>query len=374
MQNTGAPATSETRTEVVLRRIAHVSIIFMAIITLIFVLKYGQTILAPLTLAIIVGLVLGPIAGRLEAFGLPAWVSGLVGVFLFLIIIGVAIVGFAVPLAEWMDRLPIIWNRLQAELADWEGLIASVSSMQEEIRAIAGQPSRELTVNINETDPVAQVAILAPSLAAQIILFLAGLFFFIATRHEIRGTVVDKFIKENRSVKLRQMLDDIGDKVSSYMLSITGINIGLAAVATFAFWVLDVPSPMLWGLLAGVLNFVIYLGPAVMTLIMFAVGLSTFSDMGSALTPPAVYLFINFLEAQFATPLALGRIMTINPFLVFLTIIFWIWLWGPIGGFVAVPLLVIGKTLLQNIVLITSLDPLEAQPRVVLPDRGDTRR
>lgn len=331
-----------------LRRCAYLSLVFMALILLVVVLYLAKAILSPLFLAVIVGLVLGPMADRIEAFGIPAWLSAVMMVGIFLTAIAIAMAGFAVPLSEWMDRLPQIWLRLQAELANWKGFLASLSNLQEQLNAMTGAAASDVTVNVSETNTVAQVAFLAPSLAAQIILFLACLFFFIATRNGLRRSIMAQLKKSRRRTKLARILVKIEKQISSYMLHITLINIMLALVVSGALWVMHVPSPLLWGLLAGMLNFVIYIGPAVMTLILLAVGLAISRDFQGIVTPAAIYLFINFLEAQFLTPLVLGRVMTLNPFVIFFSLVFWIWLWGPVGGFIAVPVLMIVTLFLQN--------------------------
>lgn len=112
-------------------------------------------------------------------------------------------------------------------------------------------------------------------------------------------------------------------------------------------WALGVPSPPLWGMLAGLLNYVIYVGPAVMVVLMTCVGLAIGDTPLAIATPPLVYLALNLTEAQFITPTVLGRTMTLNPFVVFLAIAFWIWLWGPVGGFVAVPILLVVATMIE---------------------------
>lgn len=338
----------DPRVDFILKRCAFISLIFMALVVLIVVLHLAKTILSPLFLAVIVGLVLGPMADRIESIGIPAWLSAMLMVAFFLTAIAIALVGFAVPLSEWLDRLPQIWMRLQAELADWKGFFASLTSLQEELNAMTGTAASDVTVNVSETNTVTQVAFLAPSLAAQIILFLACLFFFIATRNGLRRAILAQLKKGRRRLKLARVLVQIEKQISSYMLHITLINITLALVVSGTFWIMDVPSPILWGLLAGVLNFVIYIGPAVMTCIMLAVGLAIAGDFYAIVTPAATYLFINFLEAQFLTPMVLGRMMTLNPFMIFFSLVFWIWLWGPVGGFIAVPILMMITLLVQN--------------------------
>ena len=113
---------------------------------------------------------------------------------------------------------------------------------------------------------------------------------------------------------------------------------------------IGMPSAALWGALAAILNFIVYLGPAVMAAILFAVGLTQYDTLGGSLLPPLVYLGINLIEAQFVTPQVIGRTMLMNPFVVILAIAFWIWLWGPLGGFIAIPMLLIFYAIAGNIV------------------------
>jgi predicted PurR-regulated permease PerM len=105
-------------------------------------------------------------------------------------------------------------------------------------------------------------------------------------------------------------------------------------------WAVGLPNPLLWGVLAGVLNYVPYLGPAIVTGTLGVVGLLTFPTLGEAIVAPAIFLAIVSIEGQFLTPALMGRRLELNPFAVFLGIAFCTWLWGPVGAFVAVPLLI----------------------------------
>ncbi|MBD1549563.1 AI-2E family transporter [Roseibium aggregatum] len=105
---------------------ARLSVILIGGIAVVGVLDYAQVILAPIALAIVIGLMFGPLADRIERFGIPPWVSAFAAVLIFLALIAIAATGFAVPLSDWMDRLPAIWSRLQSELTSWKGIFASV--------------------------------------------------------------------------------------------------------------------------------------------------------------------------------------------------------------------------------------------------------
>jgi predicted PurR-regulated permease PerM len=126
---------------------------------------------------------------------------------------------------------------------------------------------------------------------------------------------------------------------SIYFGTLTVVNICLGTAATVLTWLVGLPHPFLWGTLAAVLNFIPYLGPVIVIATLFVIGLTVFSALGQAVIAPLAYLGITALEGQVITPTLIGHRLTINPFLVFLSIAFWAWMWGPVGAFLAVPIL-----------------------------------
>jgi predicted PurR-regulated permease PerM len=112
---------------------------------------------------------------------------------------------------------------------------------------------------------------------------------------------------------------------------------------------IGMPTPILWGALAAILNFVPFVGQAIMVVVLFAVGLGTLNGLGGALLPVGLYLALNFVEGNFVTPHLLGRTMTINPFLIFFAITYWLWAWGPVGGFIAVPSVLVLASVVTHI-------------------------
>src|SRR5262249_41409182 len=108
------------------------------------------------------------------------------------------------------------------------------------------------------------------------------------------------------------------------------------------------PNPLLWGVLACVLNYVPYLGPAIVAGTLALVGLVTFPSLSQAAIAPTIYVAMEFLEGQFLTPYLMGRRLELNPFAVFLAIAFCMWLWGPVGAFLAVPLLMVATVSIEH--------------------------
>lgn len=334
--------------QAILGNAARVAIIGMGIAALVAVLHLARVILAPVALAIVIGLMFGPVAGRMERYGAPPPVSAILVVILFIAIILAFVTGFSVPLAAWLERLPEIWRTLQAAIRDWQGVISTVSAAQEQLRGLFGNGGA-MSVKIDDGGAVESAAIIAPSILAQLIIFLASMYFFLASREDFRVAVLRLCVGRRMRWRVAHIFRDVEILVSRYLLSITLINIGLGALVGLGLWAAGVESALLWGVLAGGLNYVIYVGPAIMTVILVGVGLASFEGW-AFLVPPLIYLFFNFLEAQFVTPHVVGRSVTLNPFVVFLSIVFWLWLWGPIGGFVAVPLVLILYTIFVNIV------------------------
>jgi predicted PurR-regulated permease PerM len=129
---------------------------------------------------------------------------------------------------------------------------------------------------------------------------------------------------------------------------VTVINFALGLLTAIGASIIGLPNPALWGVLAFLCNFVPYLGPAFVVCVLLAVGLINFPSFGHTLIAPAYYLTLTTLEGHFITPNIVGKRFTLSPLAVFLALVFWTWLWGPIGGFLAVPLLIIVIIIFNN--------------------------
>lgn len=342
------PRAARTDVESLIKTSARLAVIGAGLVAMVVALDLGQMLLAPVALAIVIGLMFGPVADRLERVGLPPTVSAALVVILFVILVAMLLAGFAFPLSDWIDRIPVIWAKLRSEITDWQGLISSISGLQEQIRSMMGGKGQ--TVSVSEDNTMENVAFLAPAIIAQFLIFLASMYFFMATRHGIRVFILSLCFDRRLRWRVAHVFRDVEYLVSRYLLSITAVNAGLGVFVALGMWLAGIPSPLLWGLLAFGLNYIIYIGPMIMVAILLGVGLATATGWG-ILAPPAIYLFFNFLEAQFVTPHVIGRAMTLNPFIVFISLAFWIWLWGPIGGFIAVPMLLIGFAVINNVLI-----------------------
>lgn len=328
---------------------SRISQMILAAVAIVVALDYGEVILAPIFLGVCIGLMFSPLARRIEKYGVPTWLSALVIVIAFLFLIVVIGMGLSVPLATWIDRAPAIWESLRLQVADWRSLIDSFQGFQQQLSSVMGQAAA-LTVKVDDNSAVQSVVSLGPKIVAELLIFLASIYFFVATRDRFRVAVLSMCFTRRMRWRFAHFFRDVEVLISRYLATITVINIGLGLVVALALWAIGMPSPLLWGVLAILLNFVIYIGPALMTLILLSVSLALYQNTFDILLAPGIYLALHAIESNFITHQVLGAAMTMNPFAVFLALAFWIWLWGPIGGFIAVPSLLILYALVRNII------------------------
>ncbi len=358
--------------ENILSNTSQLAVLMMGIVAFAVAMSLGKFILAPISIAIVIGLMFGPVADMMERRGVPSSISAGVVVLVFLGLIGLAGMLFAAPISEWVARWPMLWQRLQEQIAHFQQPFEALGAIQEQLKTALGGGAT-MTVEVADGGPVQDVALMAPSLLADVLLILAGLYFFLATRNNIRLTVLSLCFSRRIRWRAAHIFRDVETKVSRFLLAAAAINMGIGVATAIAMWVIGMPSPILWGGLAAVLNFIPYIGQAIMLAILFAVALGTHTDIVSIVLPVALYAVINFTADQLLFPHLVGRALTLNPFVIFVTIAFWMWLWGPMGGFVAVPSLLFVQSLIMHVFPTTAEVPKAVARRLEARATADLR-
>jgi len=151
---------------------------------------------------------------------------------------------------------------------------------------------------------------------------------------------------------------EIQQNISNYLFSVSLINLGLGIAVSGGLYFLGVPNAAMWGMLVAVLNFVPYFGPVVGVILLATVGLLTFDPLWQGILPAAWYLVLHLLEANLIAPVLLGRRFTLNPAVVFVSLIFWTWLWGVSGALLSVPILVSVKVICDRFPALSSVSEL----------------
>lgn len=325
------------------RDLATLSVIGVFPIVFIAAIREASTIVVPVTAAILLGLMLGPGIQRLERWGVPSYAAS--GVFLLSLCSAVygLFFAFAVPADEWIRKVPEMSKRLVEETRIFQGPLEQLTAVSETVERATGATESGKTMKVEVAGPslVTTLYTVAPVVVGQVMVFLGTLYFFIANRTRLRAGLMSFCISRRIRLRTARIFRDVEFFLFRYVATITMVNVGLGVATWAVMTVLGMPTPALWGVLAGLLNYVPYIGPACVLVTLAGVGLVTFDTTMAALTPALAVLALNVIESQFVTPAFVGRNLTLNPLLVFLSLAFWMWLWGPVGALLAVPILIV---------------------------------
>jgi predicted PurR-regulated permease PerM len=163
-------------------------------------------------------------------------------------------------------------------------------------------------------------------------------------------------------------LHNVENGISTYLATVTVINIGLGVVTALVVWLLKIPNPILWGLMAMVLNYVPHIGALTCEVILFFVGAVAHESLWHGAGAAASFFFLTTVESYFITPIVLSKSLQLSPLAVILSVLFWGWLWGIPGGLMAAPLLTVVKIVcdqfesLRPMSLLLSGAPSDAAP------------
>jgi len=309
-------------------------------------LDQARALLLPVTAGVVIGLMLGPLSELGRRQNVPSWLSATVLTLLFLAVINTVITLLAAPLIDWVGRAPEIAGTIREKLQVLERLLAPLRDLRNAISSFGSDGALKV-----ETGP----SLIAPALAfvtpavGQTLLFIGTLFFFLLGRDEMRKYLVSFFEDRQARLTVLRILNDMEQKLTNYLSTVTAINFAVGCATGVLAFVAGLPNPHVWGVLAFVLNYVPYIGPAITFVVLLGVGLVSFPTLAQAAIAPAVYLGLVTVEGHFITPGIISRSLTLSPLTVFLALAFWTWLWGPIGAFLAVPLLIAALSALQHI-------------------------
>lgn len=344
------PALADAEGELRWQRVTRIATIIIAVAAGGFVLKTAAEILVPVIAALIVGLMLGPFADRLSKLGVPTVVLSAVLVGFVAFIFVIASVALSTPLADWIDRAPQIGVALQEKLLWLLKPLQAVERLQALIKSTVGGGEKGALAVEMKGPPIGQSILAAVSPAVgQVLVFFGSLFFLLVGRERLRKTVVLSFDDRADRLTALRVVAGVQADLGRYFATIAVVNLVLGIVVAVVVGLIGLETPILWGVLAFLLNFVPFLGPIVMAMILFLTGMVSFESLLLGLAPAIAYLVLHNLEAQVMTPLLLGRRFEVNPLFVFLGIVFWAWMWGPVGALLAAPILVAATSLWMEI-------------------------
>ncbi|MGH8203751.1 MAG: AI-2E family transporter [Steroidobacteraceae bacterium] len=360
--------TGETAEVAELRPLAparNAPLILLAIFATIFVLEWAQAVFIPLFLGLIVSYALAPVVDRLERHAIPRGLSA--AVLLLAIVAGLGASAYALrdEATSLIDTLPEavqkIQQSMQKELAGPGETIQKVQQAAREIErategAAADQAPSGVTrvqiekprLNVREYLVTSLASGVATIGAALIVLFLT--YFLLAAGDAFRrkwiqlsGTALSR-----KKITL-QVMDAIRSQIQRFLGVQVFVSVIVGVTSWLAFWAIGLDNAAIWGVAAGVLNLVPYLGAIVTTGGVALVAFLQFGTVGMMLAVGAISLVINTIEGYWLAPWLSGRAGHINNVVVFSGLVFWGWLWGGWGLVLGLPIMMVIKAVCDHV-------------------------
>jgi predicted PurR-regulated permease PerM len=340
-----------------------VTLVILTALAVIYTLYFAEDIILPFVLALVFGMLLSPAADFMnKRLYLPRMLCALLLILVLFSVIGAIGYAISVPATGWIAKapqsLPVLEQKLgflRRPIDMFQGGMAQMHRLM----SVGGVESHQQTVSVSQGSGLGGVGmtVLAGTRAflGQVFTLIVLLFFLLSDGDSLLRRFVEilpTFGDKKRAVLIAA---DVAHNISGYLATITMMNALVGILNGLSIWAFGLPDPLLWGVVAFLLNYVPILGAFTGMVVFFFVGLFSFSSVLWALAPPGVYLLIHIMEGETITPMLLAKRFTLNPLLVIAALMFWDWLWGIPGALLAVPLLAVTKILCDHIDALTPL-------------------
>jgi predicted PurR-regulated permease PerM len=313
-------------------------------------LYFARAFFLPIVLAVLLDFLLSPIIRTLKRARIPEPLGAALLLLALLGAIGGGAYSLADPARTWVEKAPQSLRRVQERLKDLRKPVEQVTRTAEQVEAateVAKSGPQEVVLRgprLSERLFGTTQSLLTGAMETIILLYflLAAGDLFLQKLIKVLPLLKDK----KKAVAIARETEA---SISTYLFTVALVNVGLGIVVTLVMLLIGMPNAVLWGALAALAEFIPYIGATVMLALLSMAGLVTFDSVGHALLVPGAYLTINLLQANFISPAVLGRRLTLNPVAILVGLVFWWWIWGVGGAFIAVPLLATFKIFCDHI-------------------------
>lgn len=303
-----------------------------------FVLSIGAVVFLPLVTAIMLTIVLSPLADRLAQGGLPNLLASLVSLIVFLAVVVIALAAVLQPAIGMYDRLPALIERIGEHFQHLEHNFRWLTRINRQVTELTGQSNYRQVV-LASPSMLEQVAFATPTVVLEVLLTFLMSFFMIEARVRIRRRLLLDRQHVGASLKVARVIRDVQDRVAAYILTVGLINLCVGIIVALGAWALGLDAPIMWGGLAALLNFLPYIGPLTMIGLLALFGIGTADSPLVGAIPALCFLGLHAIESNVVTPSILGARFTMNPVLILLALSYFTWIWGVTGALLSVPIL-----------------------------------
>jgi len=311
------------------------------ILAIFYTLYFARAFFVPVILAVLLNFLLWPLVRGLKRLHVPEMLGAAFVLLGLLLTVGYGVYLLSEPAMSWAEKAPRSLQQLERKLRALRKPVDQVSKAAEKVEEIARVKNDKKVPEVELKRPGITEVLLSgtQSFLAEVLVVCILLYFLLASGDLFLQKIVKVLPRLQDKKRAVEIIRETEEHVSTYLLTVTLVNAGLGAATGLAMYILGMPNPLLWGVMVGVLNFIPYLGATVNLIVLTLVAILTFSDLGRALLVPGVFFGLATLEGNFITPMILGRRLTLNPVVIFITLIFWGWMWGIPGALLAIPML-----------------------------------
>jgi predicted PurR-regulated permease PerM len=327
-----------------------------------FALQWAQVVILPIVLAVLVSYALDPAHRRIVAMGMPRHVSAAVVTIVMIVILAMMAGRLRGQAVAFVNKLPTAAQKVRELVTNGGTAGAAVVTLQQaalELRQAAdpSAPARDrdvMRVLVEQPflggDLLWRGSLGAIALAGQAMVILFLVYYLLAGGDRYRRKIIRVAGPSLARRRLTlEILNQISGQIERFLVARLIISILVGVVTGVAFWIIGVSQPAIWGLGAGVLNTIPYLGPAVIAAAAAIMGLVQFHTVGMASLVAGTSVVIASLEGLLITPWLLGRAGRMNAGAVFIGLTFWGWIWGICGLLLAVPILIVIKAICDHV-------------------------
>jgi predicted PurR-regulated permease PerM len=322
----------------------------LLILAVFYTLYFVRAVILPVIIAILLNFLFSPAVRWLKKrLRVPYAVSAALVIVLLISTVSITVYNLAQPAAAWVSKAPASLRQVEAKLRVLRKPVDEVSRTADRVEKLTeAESDGTQTVQVKEGGLKKVILGNTQAIAVGGALVCTLLFFLLAGGDHF----LQKLIKVLPTLKDKKMALSITQEteksVSTYLAATTAINIGLGILTGLAMFFIGLPNPVLWGIVGGLLNFIPYIGGLLAVIVLGLAGMATFDSTTHALMPALAYFALTNLES-FVTPYILGARLALNPVVVFLSVLFWGWLWGVPGALLAVPIVATGKIFCDHI-------------------------
>ena len=321
------------------RRASHVSLVGLFVLAIVSALYLTQAVVLPVILAWVVATIFLPVVTWMQRRGANRGVAVALVATLLVVVVLALLTVLSTPLAYWLGRASELGALVKKRMQTMHEPLAMLKQLGDAVGEVTGGAQPSIRLDQGTTSMIGGIYSVVTPAISQAVLFAGAVIFYLLYHARIRTCLVLFLPGRAERLALLKILTDVDQNMSVYFGTLTLANIALGTATVALAYLVGLPNPLLLGVLAASVNFIPFIGVAIVVGTLFVVGLLTFANLGQALIAPAAYIGMSVLEGQFLTPAIIGHRLTLSPFAVFLAIAFWTWMWGPLGAFVAVPLL-----------------------------------